>query len=283
MSLRRALGLVLPIAMMLPLGCKTEAGPESPATSAAEAAQAPSPVEHGHRKGHHGIVGQMFRAARQLDLSDAQRSTVQSLAAGMRGDHAGPPAGMKAYHSALVAQVRDGRIDLAGLDALRAGGDSARTARQAKAAAALDGLYAALTPEQRTTLVASIRAHRGEHHQRAAGGSWAGHRVEHLTRQLDLDAAQQKQVEALVAKDSAPAGEAKGDREAVLTAFASDRFDAKSLPLEPHAEKGPAGHARFLASLVPILRPDQREKLAADMERGPRSAPKAQEPAEEVL
>jgi Spy/CpxP family protein refolding chaperone len=111
---------------------------------------------------------------------------------------------------------------------------------------------------------------KGQHH-----GERGGMRAEFLAKKLDLDAAQQKAVEAIVAKrKDAPAPSMRGEEmkarmDGLLTAFAADGFSAAKLDFGPPAGASfdPAlSHADFLAELLPVLRADQREKLAASME-----------------
>jgi Spy/CpxP family protein refolding chaperone len=311
MSLRRALWLALPI--VLAVGCKDEGGQTPAGTATAEAVKAPvatatpapaltaaptATADHGrgHWKGRHrGLVGMMFRAAHELELKDAQKASLQKLSAELHGDAAGPPSEMKDYHAALAAQVRAGKIEPAKLDPLQAAAEKAQKARRDKEAEALNGLYAALEPAQRKALVAAVRAKQAAHPEhKAAGPDQAKERLAHLTKQLDLDAAQQKKVEPLLAKDTSPAAlhdEMKKHADAVLTGFEGDGFDAKKLELGPASGgKGMAAHAQFLAALLPVLKPEQREKLAAGVEKAPgahheqvnaNGAPSEEEPAEE--
>jgi Spy/CpxP family protein refolding chaperone len=275
---------------MTTLACKDSAPPPPAATATAEAVKAPAaaapaptaaataPSEaagHGKWKGRRGrgIAGMMLHAAHSLDLKDAQKATLDKLAEQLHGDHAGPPSEMKDYHAALAAQVRAGKIDAAKLDPLEAAVDKAHQARSDKEAEVLNGLYAALEPAQRKALVAAVRAKQTEHQAKMGGPDAAKHRLEHLTKQLDLDAAQQKRVEPLLAKDDHSAmDEMKKHSEAVLAAFEGDGFDAKKLePAAGAAKKGMAQHAQFLAALLPVIKPEQREKLAAEIEKAPRS------------
>jgi len=281
MSLRRSLSLALALPiLMAPLGCKDSAPPPPATTATAEAVQAPAPAaptataaaHHGKWKGRHGrgIVGTMFRAAHQLELTEPQKATLDKLAEQLHGERGGPPGELKDYHTALVAQVRAGKIETAKLDPLQAAADKARAAQKDREAEALNGLYAALDPAQRKALVAGVRARQAEHPARA-GEPDPKRRLEHLTKQLDLDAAQQKRVQAVLATEVPPpaADEMKTRTDAVLTAFEADGFDARKLELGPAAAaKGAAQHAQFLAALLPILKPEQREKLAAGMEKG---------------
>ena len=316
MSLRRALWLALPIA--LAIGCKDEAPPTPAATATAEAVKAPATAaapaatatptataDHGHgkwkgRQGR-GLVGMMFRAAHDLELKDAQKTTLEKLSTDLHGGGAGQPSEMKDYHTALVAQVRAGKIETAKLDPLEAAAEKAMKARREKEAEALDGLYAALEPAQRKALVAAVRAKQDAHKpDPAKAEAHAKERLAHLTKQLDLDAAQQKKVEPLLAKEApapAMAEEMKKHADAVLTAFEGEGFDARKLEPKTAPGAGPMkAHAQFLTALLPILKPEQREKLAAGMEKPgramhgehagagaePGSAPSEEEPAEEM-
>jgi hypothetical protein len=101
--------------------------------------------------------------------------------------------------------------------------------------------------------------------------------MERFTEKLGLDASQQQQVEAILAasRPSPAAMEAHHQEmqkrtDALLTAFAADTFDARSLDLAPPADAAggpPMFRSEVLAKLVPILRADQREKLAASMDK----------------
>jgi hypothetical protein len=167
---------------------------------------------------------------------------------------------------------------------MQAAATTAQQARTARQATALNGLWAALQPAQRTALVASVheqqakRAARWAAHENdaQAAGTWQEKRLAHLTTQLGLDANQQVAVGNLLAKgqSATPAtmqarhAEMQAKREALLTAFQGDAFDASKLDLAAGRGAG-MGQARaeFLAQLVPILRADQRETLASSMEK----------------
>jgi Spy/CpxP family protein refolding chaperone len=286
MSLRRALWLAIPVALVI--GCKDESAPAPAptvaATATAEAVKsaAPAPTatptaaaDHGKHKGRRrpGIVGAMFHAAHALDLKDAQKATLEKLTTDLHGG-GGQMQEMKDYHAALTAQVKAGKIEPAKLDPLQAAAEKAQKANRDKEAEALNGLYALLEPAQRKALVAAVRAKQAARKapDPAKAEAHAKERMEHLTKTLDLDAAQQKKVEPLLAKDAPPANmadEMKKHSDAVLTAFEGDGFDAKKLePAGPPPGKGMmASHVAFLTALLPLLKPEQREKLAASYEK----------------
>jgi Spy/CpxP family protein refolding chaperone len=288
MNAHRRIWLALPFAFLLPLGCNNgaETGQAAEPVAAEAPAAAPATVSHGHGhfRHHKSMARMMIHAARGLDLSDAQKATVDGLATSLRGQHTGPSAEQQAYHSALVQGVRAGNVDLVKLAPLQTSATTAHQARVTREATALNSLYAALTPAQRQSLVETVREHREEratrwaaHRQEkeASGSNFGQQRLSHLTETLGLDAAQQSQVQALMtANRPAPAAmqarhEARAARtDALLTAFAADGFDANKLELAPpvDAAMGPGMHGQFLAKLVPILRADQRETLASSME-----------------
>ncbi len=294
MNVHRSLWLALPFALMLPLGCAQNTGTGQASEAAVgEPAAAAEPVAatHAHQHGRHhhrGAAAQMFRAARELDLTQDQRSTIEQLAQGLRGEHAGR-AQNQAMRAALVEGVRAGAIDMTKVAPLQTANDQARQAYVARQATALDGLWSALQPAQREALVASVRARqsaraahwaekkqeRAQEGQTASG--WQQQRLAHLTTELSLDASQQQAVAGLLASRQTKTPEqrasfhaqAKARNDALLTAFASDSFEANNLDLAPAAgpRMGWAQHrAEFLSQLVPILRADQRETLASSME-----------------
>jgi len=301
MNLSRALWLALPLSLLLPVGCANS----EPSSQTAETAVAATPANdapaahHGkHRRGHHGkgLALRMIHAAQSQSLSDAQKATIDTLKASLRGDGE-LRTERQALHTALVAGVRAGSIDTAKIAPLQAAIEKGMAAHRAKETQALNGLWAALDPAQRTALVASMRAkqaewagraaeHRTE--EKAAGTDFAARRLEHMTKDLDLDAAQQRTVEGLLSgggqPDAAHWEAQKKHTEAVLSAFEGRSFDAAKIDAAPAPEgrDGMLRHVDFLTKLVPALRPEQREKLAASMEKphGPQRAVHGEEAPE---
>jgi Spy/CpxP family protein refolding chaperone len=233
----------------------------------------------------------MLHAALDLDLKDPQKSAIQKVQQQLAGDEKGPPSEFREYQAALAAGVRAGKIDPAKLAALQANLEKGMQARKDKEAAALNGLHAALEPPQRKALVASVRAKQTEREahaqeKKAEGAKpppteWSKRRLQRMTKEMDLDAAQQKSVEALLAKEDQPPPatmdsmheEMKKRTDALLTGFEADTFDATKMELSPTAPKKPGEaadkHVQFLSQLLPILKPEQREKLAARLEMPP--------------
>ena len=97
-------------------------------------------------------------------------------------------------------------------------------------------------------------------------------RLERLTQKLDLDAAQQKKVDQLLAKHAPEVKDsemqAHKKKDAVLSDFEKDSFDATKVELSGmNPKKGMERMTQFLSELLPILKPEQRQKLATQMEQ----------------
>jgi Spy/CpxP family protein refolding chaperone len=265
-------------------------------------------LARGRRGGSHSIAARFFDEADDLDdLTDEQKATVEKLEKDARPEGGAAKADWKELQTELAAGVKAGKIDTAKIDAKNATLEKAMADAHAKEAESLNGLHAALKPEQRKALVAALKAKADKQNERAAkhqedkkadekdkktdekkakNDERNKRKLERLTKQLDLDAAQQKKVEAILAKDKeepmTPAAmdaareDQKKKLDAVLTAFDADTFDAKKLdlggmPTAVMAKKGKGGamahEVGFLTQLLPILKPEQREKLAASMEK----------------
>lgn len=289
------------------IGCKDKATPEAPpAATATASVNAAAPSGSGMRRGPmfdkrgqqgmmrrgggFGMSGMLLRSAQALELREGQKVAIEDIQKSMHGaEDAGPPVDeFKDMHTLIAAGIRAGKLDTEKLTAMQAELDKAMLARREKDTTALQRLHDALDPTQRKALVASVRAKQAEREARfAARGPDAGppkgdefkkRRLEKLTKELELDAEQQKKVEALMTKPApkGPAGEdgregMKKRMDALLTAFEADVFDAKKLEEGAPARKmsdGMSEHLQFLNGLLPILKPEQREKMAANMEKG---------------
>lgn len=305
----------LAIAAALSVSCKdkpaetaTDAAPSTTPDAGAvlPASSTPMPASsadaggdhEGMRGAHLGPSSMLFQAAHALDLKDDQKAKVE---AAEKSAHTGATeasrdamkAAAKDLHTDLVAGIKAGKIDTSKLEPRYAAVEKVIDESKAKEADALDALHAALDVTQRKAVTASVRAKLAKreekmaHREGADGGmaamdggkaGWTSkHSIDRLTHGLDLDADQQKKVDALVAKeDAAKTGHPdpaamKKSVEALLTAFEKDTFDAKKLDaFDLKKARGPMEEeAKLLAQLVPILKPEQREKLATKMEKGP--------------
>jgi Spy/CpxP family protein refolding chaperone len=299
--MNRALMLVLPVASIVALGCNDSSGGATPAASSsamtsasALAAVAPSASAvkpHPMFGRHGGIAAGLFRAAHELTLTDEQKDSLDKIEATLKADDDAIRGAMKTFRSDLIAGVKAGKIDSAKTTADDAVIDKAFADHQTQEAAALDSLHQLLDSTQRAAAVASVRARNADREKRMMGWMQAKEldggapdftkkRLAKLTNDLSLDAGQQKQVAAILAKQADPpnptAMQARWDdhkkrTEALLTGFASDAFDAKAADLK--ILPGKTAHettdhmVAFFTALLPVLHPDQRDKLAATMDR----------------
>jgi len=301
----------LTVAAALSTSCKDKPADTAPTTTDAAVAlpTASAPVtamadggggdgggngdHEGPRDARGGPGSMLFQAARSLDLSADQKAKVAAAETTAKGGGEASRDAMKTagkdLHTDLVAGVRAGKIESSKLEPRYAAIEKVVGESQAKEADALNALHAALDATQRKAAVANVRAkqtmreEKMAHREGGDGGAadggkpaWSSKRsVDRLLHGLDLDADQQKKVDAVVAKEDAakhpdPA-EMKKNMDAMLTAFEKDTFDAKKLDLfDAKKMRGPMEQeTKLLGQLVPILKPEQREKLAARMEKGP--------------
>ena len=298
------------------VACNKPAANENPAPTGSTSAPIATPEKPAHpgMKGKHhggmrggGPLGMFMREARDLKLSDAQQTKLDDIEKGLKeGDT--PRDEMKTLHEDLVAGIKAGKVDTAKIETDQAAVDKAMTARRDKEAEALNSLHAALEPAQRTALVAEVRDKMKKREEKA--GKWKdkqgddkapgdkpadgkdmkmkgpggpGGHMGHFTKDLDLDDAQQKKVQAIFDKakedkgpppDMAAMKDAmKKKWEALLADFEKDTFDAKKTEAfteKPDMKKmGGPMNPTTLNEILPILKPEQRDKLAAKMTKGP--------------
>jgi Spy/CpxP family protein refolding chaperone len=268
------------------------AGPvaQTSAALAASSVPSPTPAPSGAARDHRdGFAGMFFRAAQQIDLTDEQKAAVSTLEPLL---HAAPnvrPA-LQTFHADLVAGIEAGLLDATKIQADLSAIDTAAQAARDAQGGAFGRLHDALDAPRRKALVDTLREKQAA---RDAGrkpfwahdggpANWTARRLDRMTQKLELDAVQQKQVAGLLAKDDVfsdgpgPRGmrdAGKTHLDALLTAFEAESFDAKSFDPSWPADKSPADRLHrqvtFLAHLLPILKPEQRDRLAA-LFAGPR-------------
>lgn len=275
-------------------GCSSEQGttvtPDTASTAqqAAQSAQADAPSEGGDRgRGHHGpggpggpelLVGAALRAP--IDLTAAQRTTIEGLMKGDRPDHRERPPFDAQKAKDLAAAIRAGNVSA--MPKPPAPDASKQQAHLAESAARIKTLHDTLTADQRAKLVADVEAHapKAPPSGDKTGGRPQMHRGPHgpggempFAHDLDLTDAQKEQLKAKL-----EANRPKIDFEAVRTemkakleSFKADAFDATAF-VTPSAPP-PKMDGNPLADLVSILTPEQREILAKKIEAGPPAMP----------
>jgi len=242
------------------------------ATASAPEPHAPRPPRHG------GLVGLLLRAARETSGTPEQKATLLGIQQTLH-DTEPPLTPLKDYQSDLAAGIREGQLVLPKLQADYAAIDKVVLAQEEKQAEALDALHAALDAPGRHTLVAAARARLefldgGLDAGTGVEAAWVKHRLARVTGDLSLDDAQKAKVAAILLKSSSPPQVTEARKEtmrkhgdAVLTAFDQDVFDAKKLDLSATGTGAPAHQSlehevTLIGQILPLLTPEQREKLA---------------------
>lgn len=265
-------------------------GPE-PAASASASPSALSALsaiakQHNPRRNLRGGVDALiFNAANDLPtLTDDQKTKIEAAEDEMTDHDPGPQDAVKAFSTDLAGQIRAGKIDTTKLGPDETAMDTALDAMLDKRAKALSDLHAALDATQRTTIALNLHAavvgagpEPAVDHDAGAIADRVSHQVDRMASDLSLDDAQKKQVAAVLTKDekakaATPPPDKRKDLDAVLTAFQGDPFDAKAALSQAMfggkpAHQGMDEQAKLTASLLPILHPDQREKLASAAEK----------------
>jgi Spy/CpxP family protein refolding chaperone len=308
MNFTRAIPLLLVLGL---IACDKEkpadtASPTASTTATATASVVASASSKGdgpevkkpHRKGGRGGLAAMMLNAAEDKVPEA-KATVDDLQKKLKEGET-PRDEMKTLHEGMVSGIKAGKIDVAKFETDKAAAEKAMKAMREKEQETLNSLHAALKPEQRKAVVAEVRdkmAKRaakwkdkpemkdGEGKPDMKKGYYA-----HLTKDLDLDDAQKKKADAIFAKQEPkgppPDKEAmKKKMDAFLDAFEKDGFDAKKLEADDD-KKGFMMHgpmdAKAMNEFLAVLKPEQRDKLAAKMEKkggppkgGPNMAPPA--------
>jgi Spy/CpxP family protein refolding chaperone len=232
---------------------------------------------------HGGMAGLAFNAAHDAQLTDDQAKSIEELQAKLSVSDPAQRTAFTDYQAHVNAGTKSGKFDEAQLKADYAAIDAVRRADEDREVEALNGLHALLTPEQRTIVVNNVRAKQAQIDMQKAppmpdGG--VDDRVKatltRMTTDLTLDASQQKRVSDLLVKDerlaasSFPARkeEQKKHADDFIASFEQADYDAKAQMDGPDGGTSPheqmEKEVRFLGQLLAILKPDQREKLAAE-------------------
>lgn len=283
-------GWALAFALGLALGCSREANgptpppmPPPPPPAAPSAEAQPPPAERpAARMQHRDATEIVLKSAEPMQLTDAQRATLHTLEENLQTSGQAIASAFQVLRTDLADQVRSGAIDAGKVQSDEAAVTSAIQAHVNREIDGLDALHTMLDPTERGDLVTLARSQESgpgagmPHGAKSVEG--ASQRLDRLTQELDLDQDQRARVSAMIASEPAPSLPPGTDGRqrlgAILDAFSSDSFDARPI-LEPTASTVPGvvrEHVQrktaFLMQLVPILRPDQRERLASDIQTG---------------
>jgi Spy/CpxP family protein refolding chaperone len=262
----------------------------APAESAASAPAAPSPEDEEvsadlseyHRHHHHGGVT-MFIAMSldSLGVAPDQAAKIEKIQGDLFAKMEPAHAAEQKVLNILADGVAAGKIDEAKVKGAIDGVKTASIGVHDAAVQSLNELHAALSPEQRAALVDKVEAHwevwKNSNNQEEAAGDEAhpGH-LDRIAKDLSLTPDQVTQVRATFSERvkkhplQFDASQVETHIQEFGTAFKSDKFDAKALKHGPFAHQhlavwGAWRMAHFYEVLGPVLTPEQRAKLSAEM------------------
>ena len=262
----------------------------APAESAAAAAPAPSPEDEDasadlgeyHRHHHHGGVT-MFIAMSldSLGVSPDQAAKIEKIQGDLFAKMEPAHVAEQKVLNLLADGIAAGKIDEAKVKAAIEGVKASSSGVHAAVTKSLNDLHAALTPEQRAALVDKVEAHweawKNTNNQDEAAGDEAhpGH-LDRVAKDLDLTADQVTKIRATFGERVSKhplkfdASQVDAHIQEFGTAFKSDKFDAKALKHGAFAHQhvavwGTWRMAHFYEAVGPVLTPEQRTKLSAEL------------------
>jgi Spy/CpxP family protein refolding chaperone len=262
----------------------------APAESAASVPAAASPEDEEvsadlseyHRHRHHGGVT-MFIAMSldSLGVAPDQAAKIEKIQGDLFAKMEPAHAAEQKVLTLLADGVAAGKIDEAKVKGAIEGVKTASAGVHDAAVKSLNELHAALTPEQRAALVDKIEAHwevwKNSNNQEEAAGDEAhpGH-LDRVAKDLSLTSDQVTQIRAAFSERvkkhplKFDASQVETHIQEFGTAFKSDKFDAGALKHGPFAHQhlavwGAWRMAHFYEVLGPVLTPEQRAKLSAEM------------------
>ena len=263
------------------------AGPSASAAPATSGSAAPAEKPRAVQRS--GAVGQFFTRARALELTEEQKTKLDAiderLWAAAPEDETTKNA-LAEFFAALLEGVKAGRIVDAKLQPHYAALEEQAKLRRESEAVALNELHDLLDDKQRKSLVEGLRKRYPNPADKAAkpkkppappdkqrAEERAKRRYARVAALLGLDEKQQLRVKPILVRfDTGAINQAHRDQtdkrmRALLTAFEKDEFDARKLDLGKGPKARMAERVSFVASLLTILKADQRAKLARTLER----------------
>jgi hypothetical protein len=218
----------------------------------------------------------LLDAAQTLELTETQQEKVRALKDHLAKYEQNARVAFRALREDVADQVRAGAIVMVSVAADEDRAAGALTVRVDEGAETMNALYATLSPSQRAGVVAVVRAKQPDPPGATRPpATLPPYRLARLTSDLALDREQKRRVSALLEQQPAviPAlEEPRGPTDAILDGFGGSTFDAWTAvppPLAPPAEAFRRSIDRelgFVANVVPILRPAQRDVLASIIE-----------------
>jgi Spy/CpxP family protein refolding chaperone len=266
--------------------------PPAEAAAPAPAAEAagPSPEdeessadlgEH-HRHHHHGgVVMFIAMTLDSLSVSPEQQAAVEKIQGALFAKMEPAHVAEQKLLNTLADGIAAGKINGAKVDAAIGAVKVASAGLHKACVDSLNQLHAVLTPEQRAALVDKVEAHwevwkEANGQEEKPGDTAHPSHLDLLAKDLNLTADQVDKIRATFA-DKVKKQPLKFDPEQVETyihefgtAFKAETFDAKTLQHGPFVHQhlavwGARRVAHFYEAIDPLLTPEQRTKLSAQL------------------
>ena len=262
----------------------------APAPSASSTPAGPSPEDEevsadlGEYHRHHHQGGVTMFIAMSLDslgVAPDQAAKIEKIQGDLFAQMEPAHAAEQKLLNLLADGIASGKIDTAkvkgSIEAMKAASIGAHDAT----IKSLNELHALLTPEQRAALVDKVDAHweswKIANNQEEAAGDEAhpGH-LDRVAKDLDLTPDQVTKIRAAFGEGlkkhplKFDATQVEAHMQEFATAFNSEKFDAKALKHGPFAHQhvavwGAWRMAHFYEAVGPVLTPEQRAKLSAEL------------------
>jgi Spy/CpxP family protein refolding chaperone len=284
-----AIGLLIGTSALGLVACaegKAASGPPATAATAPilspEDEEAAADLGEHHRHHHHGGVT-MFIAMTldSLGVSPEQAVAVEKIQGDLFAKMEPAHVAEQNMLNVLADGIAAGKIDIAKVDAAIDAVKAASTGVHEATIDSLNQLHAVLTPEQRVALVDKVEAHwevwkkANAQEEKPGDAAHPGH-LDRVAKELNLAPDQVEKVRATFAEKvkSHPQKFDSAQVDAHIqefgTAFKAATFDAKSLPRGPFVHQhlavwGARRTAHFYETIDPLLTPEQRTKLAAEL------------------
>jgi Spy/CpxP family protein refolding chaperone len=226
---------------------------------------------------HGGVAILIVPALSRMEFSSPEeRGEVDRITAQLNAASASVNEAWRRFDDVIADGVEKGHVERAKIDDVEAPLLAAMSDLHEASASAMNQLHSVLTPRRRFELMEKIDA-RWEAWKKLQGDSPPAHRrdVDVLRRDVGLTPEQSALVVGQLGTNLAvPAYEARIERHlrAFEQAFMSDTFDARTLDTERAANHDMGAWradriVRLYTAAAPVLTPEQRTKLAADLRR----------------
>ncbi len=234
-----------------------------------------------HRHHHGGLTTFISMAIDTLGVDEAKRASIEKIQSDLRAKTAPARDAENDLLAAIADGVAAGKLDTTKINAAVEKHAAASAGIHEATADALTQLHDALTASERAALVDKVKAHWEVWHkvnvdQKAGNKDEKGGHLASLTKLLALTPDQVDKISAALATDApvTPKTDPKaedGHVQSFATAFLADKFDVKSLASSATASAGHVARhgggrlVRFYAAVTPVLTPQQRTTLAAEI------------------